>query len=322
MKILVVDSGFSNFIQPLVDWWREKGNEVKHTKSLNLLEINELTHWADVLWIEWANELAVAITRQLVKHCPIIVRCHRYELYRENMIYDMDFDKVDYIIFDADFTRDIFHNTSMIINHKKTMVVPNMIDLDVFSEPLKENHRMPKSLAVMNYQHSFHKNLPLLLECFYELLKKDKDYTLHICGNFNQLQREVEYYVYNTIKRWNLEDRIIFYSGGKSMKQMMNWYRKKEFIINCSMVESTGLNILEGMSQGCIPLIHDWPFREQFYPDRWSFRKSSEFVEKILKYNKEETKEDYREWVKKHFSLRKIIGPILIELLKNIINAN
>lgn len=316
MKILVVDSGLSAFIKPLVDWWLDNGNDVKHINGNNLLEINDLMHWADILWIEWANELAVAITERLKKHCPIIIRCHRYELYRQNMAYKINYNNVDKITFDVPFTRDIFHS-NININKNKTLVIPNYIDLDTFSDPIS-SYKRPKSIGLLNYQHSLHKNLPLLLQSFYELLKQDTEYTLHIYGQFVEYHPEVWYYVERTIDQWGLKDKITFYDGGKNVKEVINWYRSMQYIACTSMVESTGLSLLEGMSQGCIPIIHDFPYREQLYPDKWSYRTSSEFVDLVLSsYNNKQ--ENHREWVKDHFSLKDNVGHKINKLIKEII---
>ena len=101
--LVLVDRGQTCFIAPLIEAWKKQGKEVR-TKT-EVSADDEDVKWAHVIWCEWAGPLAIELTK-LPKTCRIVVRVHGYETHAD-LLPQIDWAKIDDVIFTADYLREI-----------------------------------------------------------------------------------------------------------------------------------------------------------------------------------------------------------------------
>ena len=96
--------GLQSFLGDIVDFFNTK-YQVRKCYSNNSKEIEDAIHWADIVWIEWANELAIALTNHpnLLRGKHVICRLHRYEVFT-GMPGKIDWNKMNDLIFVAKTT--------------------------------------------------------------------------------------------------------------------------------------------------------------------------------------------------------------------------
>ena len=126
----LVDRGQMDFIQPLIDHWRNNGKEVRITQET--AEIPDLNEWADIVWCEWGGPVAAELTK-LPKTSRIMVRLHGYEVY-SGMLPAIDWSKVDDAIFVQSLLRDVARQQIPELDELcNTFVVEGGVDCEKFN---------------------------------------------------------------------------------------------------------------------------------------------------------------------------------------------
>lgn len=104
----------------------------------------------------------------------------------------------------------------------------------------------------------------LLLHAFKKIFDTDNRYKLHIAGTFNEERYRL--YFNQMIKELGLEKNIIFYGWQKDINK---WLEDKNYLVCTSVLESQGLGIMEAMSKGIRPLIHNFVGAKEVYPEKY-----------------------------------------------------
>ncbi|WP_448378344.1 tetratricopeptide repeat protein [Fervidobacterium sp.] len=98
--------GLDNFIHDIADILGEVYN-VRLVVSANGNEIVQAYEWADIVWLEWANELAVEVTNKLEKKGKkIVCRLHPGKLIENQFLYRINWSKIDKIIIGCERLKD------------------------------------------------------------------------------------------------------------------------------------------------------------------------------------------------------------------------
>lgn len=79
--VLLCLPGLESFLAEIGCFWETK-HQVRRCYMQDMDEIRSLIHWADIVWLEWANEMAAVVTRnpELLKGKRVICRIHSYEV--------------------------------------------------------------------------------------------------------------------------------------------------------------------------------------------------------------------------------------------------
>ena len=79
--------GLDNFLKDIVETF-SLGYDVKLVISTDANEITEAIKWADIVWLEWANELAIFATNKVpeIENKKVICRLHGYEAFNANVL--------------------------------------------------------------------------------------------------------------------------------------------------------------------------------------------------------------------------------------------
>jgi len=105
-------------------------------------KIAQAYEWAEIVWIEWANDLAVEITNRLAKNNKrIVCRLHSYEAlvdYPEKIRWD----NVDKLVLVGGHIERIlkkYHSKSYDLLKNKIEILPNGVDLNKFIFKIREH---------------------------------------------------------------------------------------------------------------------------------------------------------------------------------------
>ncbi len=85
-----------------------KTYSVKTCYSNSMPEIEKVVNWADIVWIEWANGLAVELSQKMpiLAEKQVLIRCHSYEVL-SGFLPQINFSNVDSLVFVADHIKSI-----------------------------------------------------------------------------------------------------------------------------------------------------------------------------------------------------------------------
>ena len=273
-------------------------------------EIYNAIDWGDIVWLEWANEVAIIATaNEGIKGKKVIVRLHGYEVFSE-MPKQINWSVVDRLIFVAPNVLNILKNDIPDIERKvKIEMVYNGIDVDKFQ--LKE--RKPGYdiawIGFINYK----KNPVMMLQIMQKLVAIDPRYKIHIAGTFQIMQYKL--YLEYMIKEMHLESNVAFYG---QVGDINSWLQDKNYLLSTSILEGYGYAIMEAMSQGIKPVIHNFYGAKDFYPREYLFNTVDEAIDKII--SKEYDSREYRNWlINNGYTLKnqvKQIKDIIKEILK------
>lgn len=280
------------FLKDIVDYAKQR-YPVRYFEGSTARDVQELMEWSDISWFEWCTELA-RIGTNLPKVCKIIVRLHRYETY-VNWPSQINWKNVDQLITVGNewvikalnkWVGDIHQRTSVV-------TIPNGIDLS----RIEFKERKPGKKIAFVAALRMVKNPMLLIQCMAELLKIDPDYKLYIAGEVKDLL--ILHYLQHTLREMNMEHAVI--SNG-FQNDIPGWLADKNYIVSTSVIESQGMGILEAMTAGIKPVIHNFPGAKETFGDKWLFNTAADFCRQIIEtpYNSEE----YRQYVERRYSLK------------------
>lgn len=301
-KIAVVClPGLESFLHEIVKFLKGKV-DVRICYSKDLGEISSAVSWADAVWIEWANELAISLTNHetILNGKRVICRLHSYEAL-SGYANRIKWERINDLIFVAEHIKQILLKQVPDLEKKvdRIHIVPNGVNLERF--PFKKRNYGKKLvfLGSINYK----KGPMLLFHAFHELVKRDNSYQLYIGGDvqdyryllyFEQLSKELG--IAGNIK---FEGRI---------HNVLSWLNDKHMIICSSVLESQGMGLMEAMACGLKPLIHNFVGAREVYPSQYIWNTIPEFVKLVC--DKSYNSQEYREVIEKQFSLKKQLDHI------------
>ena len=124
--------GLENFLHDIVHMLEDKYN-VQTYYGNDTQAIQAVIDWCDILWIEWANELCIAVTNQMnLEGKKVIVRLHSYEA-MSGYCQQINWNKVDMVIFVAQHIRDLLTKQHITLpDSVKIRIIPNGVDINKF----------------------------------------------------------------------------------------------------------------------------------------------------------------------------------------------
>ena len=258
--------------------------------------------WADIIWIEWADQSAINVTRfeQLLYQKQVILRLHSYEAFTSYLDY-IKWGVITDLVFVAEHIKDIVLKKYPVIKSSvdRIHVISNGVDVDKFNyNPLRSTKHFfdffGKDLAYLGYLN-FKKGSLLLFTAFAELLEIDPEYTLHIGGTFQEERYAL--YLEQMQKQNPLMAKQIKFDGW--VENPAEWLKDKSHIICTSVLESQGKGIMEAMSMGLKPVIHNFVGANTIYPKKYLWNTAHEFCQMIL--HGEYHPEEYRKYITDNF---------------------
>ncbi len=295
LKVVVLClPGLESFLAEIVNFL-DAHYEVSTCYSLNQQDIESVVQSADIVWLEWANEMAVTITnhKTLLDNKRVICRLHSYEAlacFAEKIRWE----KIDDLIFVAGHVKEIvLHQVPDLPDRVKNIhIVPNGIDVSKFS--FRDRTR-GKNLAFLG-NINFKKGPMLLLHAFRELLQVDNGYHLCIAGVF----QEPRYHLYfkQMMKEMGIGDNVRIDGWVNGVN---GWLDDKDYIVCTSVLEGHPVGVMEAMSCGLKPLIHNYVGARGSYPDHYIWNTIPEFIEMVTQGDF--SPKEYRSFIETHYNL-------------------
>ncbi|SHJ49516.1 Glycosyltransferase involved in cell wall bisynthesis [Hathewaya proteolytica DSM 3090] len=304
-----VKQGMDSFLGDTISGLSDE-YDVKKIVVTEYPQIEEGMRWADICWFEWCDELiAYGSKLELAREKKIICRLHSYEAFTEHPS-NVKWNSVDKLIIDTKHINDVVLTSFQKIPKDKVNIIPVGVNEGKYKFEKREKGFNLAYVGYINYK----KGPMLLIQLISELVKIDKKYKLHIAGKF-QDYRDVLYFN-QMIKEMNLSDNIIHYGW---VDDINKWLIDKNYIISTSLLEGQHLSVMEGMSKGIKPVIHNFVGAKEIYDKKYVWNTIDEAVEiiKSHKYNSSE----YREYVVKNYSKDKELNSIK-EMISKISGKN
>ncbi len=245
--------------------------DIKYIKTKDTSQLPKLVDWADIVWLEWANQMAVHATHHIpaIKEKKVICRLHGYEVFTPYPG-QIDWNVVDHLIFVAKHKQQLFkQNFGSIPTDQR--LIRNGIDLSQFS--VAAHKQNTKKLVLLGHLN-FRKGLPLLLQFYHRLLKTDPTYYLYIRGEFQDPRLEMA--AKTMIKELSLEKKLEFVDW---VEDLNTWFVDKSHILSFSLEESFHYAIGNGMAAGLKPVIHAWHESRDIWPSSFIFKDVDEFID-------------------------------------------
>ena len=269
-------TGLDNFIDPIITGL-SSDYMVRKFIVKTQQEIYNAIDWGDVIWLEWANEVAIIATNYKgIKDKKVIVRLHRYEAFTYSPK-QINWSVINRLILVAPHMKGILKETIPDIEKKvKIKVVYNGLDLDKI--PFKEREAGYNITLVGYINHR--KNPTIALQIMKKLVDRDKRYILHIAGSFQD--RCLQDYLMYMIDEMGLQDNIKYYGW---IDDMEGFWRDKNYLLHTSIHEAHSYATMQGMAKGIKPIIANFRGAKELYPKYAIFNTIEEAVNIITDKN-------------------------------------
>jgi glycosyltransferase involved in cell wall biosynthesis/2-polyprenyl-3-methyl-5-hydroxy-6-metoxy-1,4-benzoquinol methylase len=304
MKIAILCIlGLEGFLHDIVGFLKTRC-EVKTCFSFDEHENVAAIQWADVVWIEWCNELAVRVTEleTILEGKRVICRLHSYEALSDYVL-DVNWRMIDDLIFVASHVEEVvlkqIFAKGIPFPNVKTHFVPNGIDLSKFD--FLERSKGKNLAMVANISDK--KGPMLLIHAFFDLYRRDSEYKLFVAGDMDDPR--YSYYLYHIIEELGLEKSVSF---DGFVEDINAWLRNKNYIVCSSPWEGHPVGIMEAMACGIKPVIHNFVGAKQIFPEKFIWDNISEFVLMITEGDYSSI--EYRNFIESHYSLEKQLATI------------
>lgn len=297
-------------------------HEVKEVYGYNGDKIRDAVAWADVVWQEWVDQIAIGLSHQpIIAKKKLIMRLHSYEAL-VGYIPKVNWSVVDHLIFVADNVKNISLPQIGQVNQTNNFLIwtiPNGVDLEKYKltedeqryaingwidgkrvDQTNQNLKLRTKAKGKNLAYigtiTNKKGPMLMLQAFEKLICEDEGFRLHVAGNIADMRYEV--YLNHIINEMGLNDFITFYGHQNNMAE---WLRNMHYVCCSSPWESQNMSVMEAMATGCCPLVHNFPGAKQIYPEEFVWTTVNEFADLALSLPWEPEK--YRQVIKDRYNL-------------------
>ena len=311
--------GLDTFIKDWDSFLKLSGYEPKFfivTDKTSPKAIEKEIQKTDIVWLEWANELTVGITRHhapsLSKKDKVIVRCHSYEILT-GVVGKVNWEVVTDLICVAQHTakilQDMFDQIPDVKINKH--LIPNGVDMNKFVVPKDKKHN--RKFAHVGYIND-KKGPMILLQAFKQISIYYGSAELHFAGSF----QDNRYYLYlnHIIEEMGLAKKVFFHGH---VNDMPKWLEDKSYIIVSSPWESQNMSCCEAIASGLMPLVHNFPGAKQIYPEEVVWTTIGDICDVIDCHDDRIAGHNYRDFILERYNYQKTMPRIENEVLRGLI---
>jgi glycosyltransferase involved in cell wall biosynthesis len=236
-------------------------------------KLNKALKWADIIWVEWATDNAIAASLLKPNSKKLFIRLHRYEAFDFYPLL-IEWQRVDNLVIVNNYITNIFNERNVNIDKRKFILIPNGVDLNRYGYC---QHLQGFNIAWISHITPM-KNLHLALEILRILLEIDDRYILHVAGNFTDLVYKK--YIKQSIKNMNLVKNVIFYDWVNDINE---WLEDKNYLLSTSVCEGHPFNVIEAMAKGIKPVINNFCGAELVFDKNFLFNNIDEAIKMITR---------------------------------------
>lgn len=296
--VFFVRQGMDSFLGDIINGVSDE----YETQKIIVTEYNQIDKgmdWADICWFEWCDQLVGYGSKlSIAKEKIIVCRLHSYEAFTEYPS-SVTWKNVNKIIFIAEYIKN-FAIEKFKINKDRSSVIPNGIDLSRYDFNERKTGFNIAYVGYINYK----KGPMLLLHTFKAIFEKDSRYKLYLAGQF-QDDRDVLYFQ-QMVRELGIEKNVIF-DGWQS--ELDKWLEDKNFILCTSILESQNISVMQAMTKGIKPIVHNFVGAKSIYPNKYIWNTIDEAVDMISKT--EYDSYEYRKFIEDNYSLEKQINDVI-----------
>ncbi len=286
MKVYLYSPWNNRWKKPFSDLFVSRGIEAKWITSEDDLM------WADTLVTMWADQFTIEVSKVFPGDMYTYVRS--YEVY-ENYCNGINWEKIKGIFFCSTDVQKLFNiKFGSLVPGIPQHYVKNWLDINEF--PYKEKQH-GKNIAMICSIH-WKKNIGMAFQILNQL---STDYSLHVAGHPGDYPDEITItYLANMAKSLNLGERLIHY-GHIDEDKIKDFLEDKNYILSTSLKEGCPMNVLEAMSMGVKPVIHDWPGALDVFPPRYVFNSIPQAIS-MFSPESEYCSQEYSDFVEENHS--------------------
>ena len=202
----------------------------------NIIEYLELTHevrtcftesglqalldWADLVWVEWVEELAVKVSR-MSRNGKLVLRLNCHEAHT-SIPSKVAWENVDRLFVVSESVLKVLKlRVADLEKRVQVDILHSGVDMTRFG--FKDDFTPTGKVAfVGSLGHT--KNLPFLMQCFNALVMDAPETTLHVAGSYcgPELERiELAMYLNHMVAGMGLEGRVSLLRTGGRYKQLV-----------------------------------------------------------------------------------------------------
>lgn len=304
-KVLIVSPNWSNRWRDLyIKAFKMNGYQAE----INHHYIHD--DWTAVLFM-WADRAAQKFINEYPKKGKTILFCRRYEMFTP-YITNIDYNKVDHMVFCNGRFKKMFDHT--FDNVVKTHLIRNGMDVNDWTFKERRNgYKLamtcsihPKKnipLALYILESLVHENIISTKTNFPDTVCDPGQFSLHIAGDIQD--PFLNLYIEDFAKKKNLNVKMY---GKVEMQHIDEWLDDKDYLLSTSISEGNPNNVLEAMSKGIKPVIHNWIDADNQFPQELVFTDIYE-AKKIIKSNYDS--EYYRDYVKEEYNFNDTFRQVL-----------
>jgi glycosyltransferase involved in cell wall biosynthesis len=262
--------------------------------------------WADVIFFEWcAKNILKASGMPKKPGQKWIVRLHGFEVYSSKRITQIQWDKVDVLIFVCDHVKQHFEELYFIPDSVKKIVIPNGVDLNLWSYA-DRSIVDKKTISVIG----------ILTE------KKGPQLLGQVIKYFDKYRPEYKFQLrFDIVDKPCMAERTLRHI----IKDCKNWewvprqdslnrfLEDTKFLLSTSELESFSYVIAEAMSKGIKPLIYDWLGSRDIWPEKLIWTDINELLN-LIDEEDEYNSSEYRDYIKNNFSIDTLVNSIKNEI--------
>jgi hypothetical protein len=232
----------------------------KHTEAREFLE--QIGIWRVLAenncWIvDWSLENAVILSHLKPDNVRLLIRIHRQDAFSWYPFL-INWDRVDGIIFVSKTIANAFQE----LHAERLVGLPFVIARNGKFDPIEVQPPRNKVIALLQYAAPV-KDVMFALELFKYFEKQDSEWRLVLAGpSFDSLrEKNISKSFHEFISAHGLQSKITVdgYQNSPS-----DWFQDKGFILSSSLSEGSHEAVREGISNGCVPLIRNWPIGIEF----------------------------------------------------------
>lgn len=257
-------TGMPTFLLRLMKHWESQEHKIVRVSP------GKLPTDLDLLWIEWSCGEAIQASKQKTKY-PKVIRIHRGDCVDTKNCQQINWKNIDQIVFIAPHIKRHFEANYKTRTPK--VLIPNAVDVDDFSFVRHRVHSdvvgvLGNLIPRKDYDFAFDvvKRTEMRLWARGDVTASQLDYAKRVKAIFNKT------------RRWE------FFRHRFSRIQA--FYNTIDIILSTSLDEGLPLNILEGMSCGCHPVIRDWEGANELFPPEYLFHTIEEAAELVRKWHR------------------------------------
>ena len=302
--------------------------ELQHNQQINICECNSKLSYLlsgynkKIIWVEWAGSLAKFISKIKPSFQKLIIRLHRYEMYKKKCIDGIKWNSVDLVIF---VNSQLERKFNMLHPEVSTATIPNALDISSFpfSNRTSQNTLLAYGIHFLP-RKAYHK----LIILFSKLLCIDSSFTLTIAGKNpdNEICKKYLDQCFTLVKKKNLEKNINLIIMGQNNKRLSKYnsinllLQNQNAIISFSDNESFHYAFAEGLLSGLQGFCRGWGELDlkEFWSN-WIYSNEEQMLRAILEWGKttveerEKIAKNNRKYVIDNFSA-KIVAEKYIDI--------